>query len=69
MLDGMADEIQDQILNDAQKPAAMAGDNQSVTKRPLSELIAADQYLRGSTGARKAHRGMRITKVVPPGAD
>jgi hypothetical protein len=65
----MADEIQDELLELAQNPLKMTGDGGDVVERPLVDLIKADQYLRAKTAAEKAHRGIRITRLVPPGAD
>lgn len=64
----VADEIKKQIEADALKPAEASGDMGSVKKRPLSELIEADQYLAGKTAASKPHRGIRFTQAVLPGS-
>lgn len=45
-----------------------SGDAGSVTKVALSELIAADKYLRSKDAASNAGRGLRFTKLTPPGA-
>lgn len=62
----MAD-LSNDIETAATDPASASADGESVQARPLSELIEADKYLKANTGASKAHRGLRITKLVPPG--
>ena len=52
----------------AQKPQSASGDNGSVTARPISELIAADEYRRNRSGASGKRRGLRFSKIEPPGA-
>lgn len=69
MLDGMADEIRDQIEADALKPASITADGQTVVKRPLRELIEADRHIRGAAAAAQPHFGIRISQIVPPGGE
>lgn len=64
----MPDDIVDEILTAAQEPAEASGDMGSVRVHPLKDQIAADQYGKSSTAAGKAHRGLRFTQLVPPGA-
>jgi hypothetical protein len=64
----MAGGIRDQILEDAQKPMEAEGDMGRVKKHPLKDLIEADQYLASKEAATKKTRGLRFTKLSPPGA-
>lgn len=43
-------------------------DGVKVQERPLPEVIEAQKYLDGKTAARKKHRGLRFTKLIPPGS-
>ena len=57
------------VINEAaQKPQSASGDNGSVTARPISDLIAADEYRRNRSGASGKRRGLRFSKIEPPGA-
>ncbi len=61
-------DIVDNIQEIAQQPAAAAGDGQSVTQRPIADLIAADKYARGNDVHRDATMGLRFGRIIPPGA-
>lgn len=50
-------------------PAEVSGDAGSVKQHSLSDLIAADKYLAARCATTKARRGLRFTKLVPPGID
>lgn len=64
----MLDELEDSIRENAQQPAKAAGDSGSVEQHSLSDQIAADRYLQEKQAARSRRLGLRITKIVPPGA-
>jgi hypothetical protein len=64
----MSDELEDSIRENAQQPAKAAGDSGSVEQHSLSDQIAADRYLLEKQAARSRRLGLRITKIVPPGA-
>jgi hypothetical protein len=64
----MSDELEDSIRENAQQPAKAAGDSGSVEQHSLSDQIAADRYLQEKQAARSRRLGLRITKIVPPGA-
>lgn len=49
-------------------PASVSGDAGSVSNRPLAELIEADRYVAGKDAGAKARRGLRITRLLPPGS-
>lgn len=63
----MADTIQDAISENAQGPKRASGDSGSVEQHPLTEQIEADRYL-SSKEAVKTGLGVRMTRIVPPGA-
>ena len=43
-------------------------ENREVENYDLAALIDADRYLKGGTARRKPHRGLYLTKCIPPGA-
>jgi len=62
-------DISDRIEADALKPQSSSVDGTSVTRRSLSEQIAADKYLAdkaASADMAATVRGM-FSKIVPPG--
>lgn len=63
----MADELTDAIKENAQGPAKATGDSGGVEQHDLKDQIEADRYL-ASKEATKKGLGIRMTKVVPPGA-
>lgn len=63
----MPDEIANAIREAAQQPAEVSVDGQTVKQQPLRDQIEADRYL-ASKEAAKRGLGVRMTKVVPPGA-
>ena len=63
----MAETVEDAIRENAQGPRRAQGDSGSVEQHPLPEQIEADRYLASKQAARKG-LGVRMTKVVPPGA-
>lgn len=64
----MADDLADKILEVAQNPIRASGDGGSMEMPNLRDLIAADKHLKAAAGMQKPARGIRITKLVPPGA-
>jgi hypothetical protein len=63
----MPEEIEDAIREAAQQPAEVSVDGQTVKQQPLPDQIEADRYLASKDAAKKGI-GVRMTKVVPPGA-
>ena len=63
----MAEEIEDAIREAAQQPAEVSVDGQTVKQQPLPDQIEADRYLASKEAAKKG-LGVRMKKVVPPGA-
>ncbi len=59
--------IEDAIRENAAGPKRAQGDSGSVEQHPLTEQIEADRCLSSKEAAKKG-LGVRMTKVVPPGA-
>lgn len=59
--------IQDAIKNAALTPARASNETGSVDARPIKELIEADRYEKSVAAVKKPHRGLRFTKLIPPG--
>ena len=65
------------IESAATDPSSASSDGQSATARPLPDVIAADQYLKGADavsgtnprgGPKSGWRTVRQARQVPPGA-
>ena len=63
-----ADTISDAINAAVVGPKKVTGDAGSVEQFGLSEMIEAEKYQRSKCAATTASRGLRFTKLVPPGA-
>lgn len=61
------DIIEDAIETTASGPSSVSVDGQSVQAQPLGDLIEAHKYASGDSGLNRNHRGLRFTKLVPPG--
>ena len=64
----VADDLDDTIQQNAQGPAKVTGDAGSVEQHSLKEQIEADRYLSSKKAAKQKNRGLRFSKLVPPGA-
>ncbi len=64
----MADEMTDQIRENAQGPKRARGDSGEVEQHPLPDQIAADRYLASKEAAKAKGLGVRVAKMIPPGA-
>jgi hypothetical protein len=62
------DDVDQSIRENAQGPAKASGDAGSVEQHPLPDQIEADRYLASKTAANSKSRGLRFTKLAPPGA-
>lgn len=58
----------DAIRENIEGPKRATGDTGSVEQHSPSEQAAGDRYLATKTAMTKPHRGIRITRLVPPGA-
>lgn len=66
----MPDEtIADAIKENAAGPAKASGDSISVEQHSIQDQIAADRYLASKRAANRPHRGLRFSRIVPPGAE
>jgi hypothetical protein len=63
----MPDTVEDALRENAQGPKRAQGDSGSVEQHDLKDQIEADRYLASKEAAKKG-LGVRMTKVVPPGA-
>ena len=63
----MAEDLDQTIRDNAQGPKRAQGDSGSVEQHDLKDQIEADRYLSSKEAAKKG-LGVRMTKVVPPGA-
>ncbi len=64
----MAEQLDQTIRDNAQGPAKASGDSGSMEQHKLADQIAADRYLCSKEAAKSKSRGLRFTKLVPPGA-
>ena len=65
----MTDEPLDQsIRENAQGPAEAHGDSGGMKQHSLPEQIEADRYLASKQAVKSKSRGVRFTKIAPPGA-
>ena len=65
----MPDPTPDQTLADnAKGPKKAQGDAGSVEQHPLPDQIAADRYLASKQAMKSKMKGLRLSKLVPPGA-
>jgi hypothetical protein len=51
----------------AADPAEMSGDAGSVKNHNLKDLIEHDRYMLAKDASASARRGLRITRLIPPG--
>jgi hypothetical protein len=58
----------DAIKTNAEGPRKASGDGVSIEQHSLSDQIAADRYLNSKRAARSRGLGIRMSKLVPPGA-
>ncbi|HPD17791.1 MAG TPA: hypothetical protein PLE19_22875 [Planctomycetota bacterium] len=64
----MAEDLDNTIRQNAAGPKRAAGDSGSVEQHSLTEQIEADRYLASKEAAKSKGLGLRVTKLVPPGA-
>jgi hypothetical protein len=62
-------DLENTIETAAENPQSASVDGVTVTQRSLSELIEADKYLQAKKASRRKNRGLRYTRIVPPGAN
>jgi len=64
----MPDDEKDKIEERAEEPASVEIDGQKVTQHSLKDQIEADKYLAAKETAKSKRLGIRLVKIVPPGA-
>ena len=64
----MADDLDVTIEQNAKGPAKVSGDSGSVEQHPLPDQIAADRYLASKDASKRPDRGLRMSRIAPPGA-
>lgn len=64
----MPEDLSDAIRTNANGPRAAKGDSGSMEQHSLPDQIAADRYLASKKAAGGKGLGIRISKIVPPGA-
>ena len=63
----MAEDLEQTIRENAAGPKRAQGDSGSVEQHDLKDQIEADRYLAAKDAVRKPTKGLRFTKLVPPG--
>ena len=63
----MAEDLAETICTNAEGPKRARGDSGEMEQHSLTDQIAADRYL-NSKQAMKSGLGVRLSKLVPPGA-
>ena len=64
----MAKELDEKIRENAEGPSEVTGDSGSMKQHPLKDQIEADRYLNSKQASRASGLGVRVSKLVPPGA-
>ena len=63
----MAEDLEQTIRENAAGPKRAQGDSGSVEQHPLPDQVVADRYLVSKEAVKKPSKGLRFTKLVPPG--
>lgn len=61
-------DLSDAIQENASGPLKAQGDSGSMEQHSLPDQIAADRYLRSVEATKTKRRGLRFSKLVPPGS-
>lgn len=64
----MAKDLDKTIRRNAKGPKRAAGDSGSMEQHDLKDQIEADRYLNSKEAVKSRGLGIRMTKLVPPGA-
>jgi len=65
----MLEDLEQSIRENAQGPAKAAGDSGSMEQHKLTDQIEADRYLASKTAMHGKGLGIKLTKLIPPGAE
>ena len=60
-------DLSDSLEQAGAQPKRVTVDGETVETHSPKDQIELDRYLEANKGIKKAHRGMYITKLVPPG--
>lgn len=64
----MAKDLDKQIRQNAKGPKRAKGDSGEMEQHSLKDQIEADRYLESKKAAKKKGLGVKMSKLVPPGA-
>ena len=64
----MPEDLTNAIAENASGPKRAKGDAAEMEQHSLADQIAADRYLASKKAAKTKGLGLRVTKLVPPGA-
>lgn len=63
----MTEPLDESIRQNAAGPAKASGDAGSVEQHKLTDQIAVDKHLASKDAVKQKRRGLRFSKLVPPG--
>jgi hypothetical protein len=64
----MSDDFEQRLRENASGPRAAKGDSGSMEQHSLTDQIAADRYLNSKKAAGGKGLGMKVSRMIPPGA-
>lgn len=64
----MPDDLEQTIADNASGPKRAQGDSGSVEQHSPTEQIEADRYLASKGASKRRDRGLRMSRIAPPGA-
>lgn len=64
----MANDLDNTIKENAKGPKRASGDSGEMEQHDLKDQIEADRYLNSKEAAKSKGLGIRMSKLVPPGA-
>jgi len=64
----VAKDLDKQIRQNAKGPKRAKGDSGEMEQHSLKDQIEADRYLESKKAAKKKGLGVKMSKLVPPGA-
>ena len=63
------DDLEETIRENAKGPRQAKNDSVEMEQHPLKDQIEADRYLASKAAAKSKRRGLRFSKLVPPGTE
>jgi len=63
----MPDDLENTIRENAEGPAEAHGDSGGMKQHDPTKLIEVDRYLASKEAAQSKNRGIRLSKLIPPG--